>query len=111
MVTPPYAGNPNLRAQEGVFTIPAKNILDNPDGAADRYNLSDIIAKSLKPAGLIKFTLPASQALRVLKLLAKHNVTAASLFPGYAGVVKAMIEQETTERSPIGDMEVSRPFR
>lgn len=44
-----------------------------------------------RPA-IFKFTLPANQALPVLRLLEEHHVHAGSIFPGLAGVVKAMKE-------------------
>jgi hypothetical protein len=43
---------------------------------------------------LIKFVLPKNKAIELLRELAKMHVSAASLFPGYDGVVKALEEKE-----------------
>jgi hypothetical protein len=40
------------------------------------------------------FTLPIAQSGRLLKLLAREGVTAASVLPGYDGVVEAVRERE-----------------
>jgi hypothetical protein len=42
---------------------------------------------------LLLFTLPIEQAPVLLRLLAKEEVNGASLFPGYAGVAKGMLEE------------------
>ena len=42
---------------------------------------------------LIKFTFPAAEAPRLLYLLSFFEVTAATVFPGLAGVERAMFER------------------
>jgi len=97
LVTAPAAGNPNLRAQRGVF------LLLNPDEvkvddyfAAEPYdNLAMRVPPGWRTAVrpfIFKFTLPVLEASELLRLLAKENVTAASIFPSYDGVVQAMNE-------------------
>ena len=43
---------------------------------------------------LIHFTLPLPQAPVLLRLLAKEGVSGVALFPGYAGVVAGMQEEQ-----------------
>jgi hypothetical protein len=95
MVTAPAAGNANLRAQRGVFllSIPRAVRMD------DYFNVTPYDTLVLRRrsgigdgALLFKFTLPVIEADELLRLLAKENVTAASLFPGWDGVVRAMNE-------------------
>jgi hypothetical protein len=96
LITAPYAGNPNLAAQRGV------HILLNPDPVkpgdpAFRYDLTEALSMVHSTVGsvpLLKFTAPSDAARDLLRLLAKHGVTPASLFPGYGGVVAAMLEEE-----------------
>lgn len=105
LVTAPAAGNPNLRAQRGVF------LLLNPEDvkiedyfAADPYDtLAMRVPEAWRPIErpfMFKFTLPVLEASELLRLLAKENITAASIFPSYDGVVQAM--SETREWPEIG---------
>jgi hypothetical protein len=97
IVTAPYANNPNLRAQEGLFIILASSEPLDPKIHAQRYDLTDALASVRNVSGhtaLLKFTAPVSECRAVLRLLQKFRVTPATLFPGYAGVVAAMREEE-----------------
>ena len=97
VVTAPYANNANLRAQQGLFIILASVEPMDPKLPAQRYDLTDALASVSSVIGeqsLLKFTLPVTAARDVLRLLHKHRVTPATLFPGYAGVVAAMREEE-----------------
>jgi hypothetical protein len=40
----------------------------------------------------IEFTLPVTQAVRLLEICFKHGYTAAKLFPGYQGVAQHLQE-------------------
>jgi len=71
-----------------------------PDRLVDRTPLDHVIATHYfehyfpnHPA-VLKFTLPWSQAARLLTLLNRIGVSAASLFPGYAGVVDSLWESQ-----------------
>lgn len=94
-ITAPYAENPNLRAQRGV------HILKNPElltmiEPADRYDVTDALSEVHRVLGdepLLKFVVPATEAGAVMRLLAKHDVDAATLFPGYDGVITALAEE------------------
>jgi len=112
MVTAPAAGNVNLRAQKALFLVDRRPGLDL-DGEVDRrpwnealvdmFPLSD--ASSDDPV-LTQVGLPIEEAPRLLRLLAFQGVDAATVFPGFDGVVKALEErrlwetmQEARERS------------
>ena len=90
LVTAPGAGNANVYAQGGQFTLvlqPAGLDLDRP---ADRSPQTPVLRKM---AALHKITLPIAEAPRLLRLLALENTNGASLFPAYDGVKKAMDER------------------
>lgn len=96
IVTAPYASNPNLAAQRGAHMLYAR--LAPPDGPADRPSFDEELKRISGNHGrdaLFLFTLPTEEAPRALCLLAKSGVTAATLFPGYSGVVRAMHEQRS----------------
>ena len=112
IVTAPAAGNVNLRAQKALFLVDRRPGL-NLDGEVDRrpwnqalvdmFPLSD--ASSDDPV-LTQVCLPIEEAPRLLRLLAFQGVDAATVFPGFDGVVKALEErrlwetiQEARERS------------
>ena len=103
LVTAPYADNANLRAQMGVHMVLGASGALNLDSPADRPPLSNLLLRASRSEGdkprLMQFTLLVSQAPMLLKLLAKHRVSAATLFPGYAGVVRSL-EEELLWRSP-----------
>jgi hypothetical protein len=106
-VNPPTAHNPNLRAQEGVFTFvqanPPKtvNLAKQP---VDRTPLDKALEGMFKKTFsedidsyvpiLCHLRLPIAEAPKLLRLLAKEGITGAKLFPGYAGVAKALLEQQ-----------------
>jgi len=98
VVTTPYANNRNLAAQRGVHLLyrmpdPPKAMAivrrDPLDDALQRVHAAVIdYAKAL-----YKFTLPATEAAPLLRLVARHGVTGATMFPGFDGVAKAMKER------------------
>jgi hypothetical protein len=93
IVQVPEAGNPNLHAQQGFFTlyVPA---LAEPTWSVDLRPLDDIVSKELRvKMRLKKLTLPIQEAPLVLPLIARYGVTGASMFPGYDGVTKLMKER------------------
>lgn len=84
----PGGTNPNLRAQDGLFTLHQ----DEGDASLDAYlvTLRERIPKVPRPQRLI---LPVSESGKLLRLLAYEGITGASMFPGADGVVKAMRER------------------
>lgn len=96
LVTAPAAEIPNLAAQKGVFTLITD--LYGPDNQnTQRHPLEEIIRSYHQdpkfPAQLIKATLPYSQVKRLFYLLSRQFVTAASVYPGYEGVVKYLLKE------------------
>jgi len=96
-VTAPRASNPNLHAQDGVFTmcVPWPNSLHN---RVDRRPIDELIPwldnrfAEYAPM-LFHFTVPSTEANRVLWYLDKHGTNAAKLFPGFHGAARAIEER------------------
>ena len=98
-VTPPRAHNANLNAQEGVFTVVDKKILAHEKPLLE--TVDDIVESLEIEEGEIpmkKMTLPWSECTHLLDYLRYEGVTAAKLFPGYDGVVRANKERERAEK-------------
>ena len=92
VVTAPRAGNPNLHAQEGVFTLYRPGRM-SPEEPVDRKPLNVVFAESRSSQQLLHFRLPIGQAPVLLRLLAKEGANAVSLFPGFGGVVAGLTEE------------------
>jgi hypothetical protein len=97
IVTAPAAGNPNLRAQQGVFLLlnPESVKLDDYFAVEPYDQLAMRVPaewRAIERPFLFRFTLPITEASELLRLLAKEHVTAASIYPSYDGVVQAMNE-------------------
>lgn len=104
LVTAPTAGNDNLRAQEGAFTLCVPKLTDTHDpipntsidgliNAFQKGNVAYIL--------LHRFTLPAEHAWLLLYLLGNEGVSASSVEPGYAGVAR---EVEELMREGVGSL-------
>ena len=100
IVTAPSATNPNLKAQQGVFTLlhpqyskeaeghytPMEQMLEErAKNATDpsRFPVDRLVTE----CKLRKFSLPTSEALELLYLLAKWDITPSSVYPGYQSIV------------------------
>jgi hypothetical protein len=100
LITAPYAGNANLAAQRGVhmhFVAPPPEEHALANRASFETHIAALHEFPHEPRRyadpLFLFTVPAEECGAVIRHLARENVTAASLFPGYDGVVRAMKEQ------------------
>ena len=95
LVTAPHASNPYLHAQDGVFSLFRRVFF--PDDPVDRRPLDVQLRETFhKPPSDIIFyeiTLPIRDAGSIMWLLAKEGITAAHIFPGYAGVVQCLAEE------------------
>jgi hypothetical protein len=106
-VTAPAASNPNLRAQQGVFTVWRPQMINRQNQEVDRRPLNDLIDECLERDGVelpslslfYKVTLPLAEAPALLHLLLRTGVTAARLFPGYEGAAEAV--REWSRRQPM----------
>ncbi len=108
ILTAPQGSNPNLRAQAGVFVvdrdvlnpIPLNVFLENEDRKFSENNprwLANAASKHPEIGDrlpvLKKLQLPHSEAGRLRRLLAIKGTSAASVFPGYVGVVESLKER------------------
>jgi len=102
-VESPYAPNKNLWAQRGVHLlyIPInydKDFYETDLDVEETHNMLEMLYRKNNEESnydsLIKFVLPAEHAGELMQMLEKFNISAASLFPGYEGVVNALKERE-----------------
>lgn len=84
--------NPNMRAQNGLFTILRAEANDAHGNSIDGFCATERRRKG-EPPLLRRVTLPASQAPELLRRLASEGITATSMFPGADGVVRALRER------------------
>jgi len=96
-VTAPRAANPNLHAQDGLFTLclPDGEFLN---GQVNRRPLDELLSepdeqRSLHSPLFFHFVVPSTEARQVLWFLDKNGVNAAKLFPGFDGAARAVEEQ------------------
>jgi hypothetical protein len=98
IVTAPSVTNPNLKAQQGIFTLLHPHYTNEAEGnylpmdqvlegiangpEAEKYH------KVIVGCKLQKFTLPVSDAAQLLYLLAKLDVTASFVYPGYHSIIR-----------------------
>ena len=117
IIIPPYAENPRMNAQKGLFTH-TPTIIQRPQITSDGKNLvasginrnsiDKIIEESIKNKVqdpflenlnknnktnkeknfIKKFTLPCKEATSGLKILSKMGYDYSTLFPGYSGISK-----------------------
>lgn len=116
LVTPPYEGNPNLAAQQGLFTHwtsqpgSLSSILNSSELGSDfsPLGLEEQIRKYFTSLNLtcidhmlLKLTLPNTEAEKVAKHLRELGYGPARLFPGYEGVSREINERTYfTRRRP-----------
>lgn len=108
VVTAPSATNPNLKAQQGVFTLLNPHHTKEFEGQYRPMDqvLEEIVAErdveryfpTLVGVKLQKFTLPVSEAKQVLYLLAKVDITPSAVYPGYQSVVRDIEMQKQCQQ-------------
>ena len=108
IVSPPYVGNQNLAAQQGVFTL-----IRDPSrtGKLDRRPLDERMdegrsADKGQQGFLRQHNLRASERLNLLKLLFDLGYGTARVFPGYKSVV-AQMRSEAPQSPPPHHLEFS----
>jgi hypothetical protein len=97
LVTVPRAANPNLHAQEGIFSYLARRF-EYPLMKPHLFVLDDALKLVERPAGnngplLYKFTLATEHAPEVLWYLDRMGYHAARMFPGFQGAAKAVFDR------------------
>jgi hypothetical protein len=99
VVTAPRASNPNLHAQGGVFTTEILNRKDQLSKNKPNIKaVNEIVEERWKKLNCSKpvmmhVTLPCGEAAKLLRLLHREGIDAATLFPGYKGVAEALDER------------------
>jgi len=113
VVSAPSATNPNLKAQQGVFTLlgrqytaetkggdylPMEQVLE--DEARKIVNTDGHRQSVVVGCELRKFTLPTSEAFDLLYLLAKLDITPSAIYPGYDSIVRdlGLVKQHLESR-------------
>ncbi len=84
--------NPFLRAQKGAFVLDRRIAAwgeDSPTPCLEMRVRSGTPLKSEGPV-LLKFTMPRSESMETLRLLALENIDYAHLMPSFDNVVKAL---------------------
>lgn len=109
LIRPPYHGNPNLAAQEGVFTLwpvskprlPMKKDEKLDTTWLNQTPLDVLLVKKLEELKaeerpyLYRIAFPQSAVVELYQYLEREGHTAAKLFPGYGGVAKSIIEADS----------------
>lgn len=103
LVRAPYASNPNLYAQDGVHLLRAATKIKWLDHAArddfaDHFAKLEEFGRKFGRPALLKFVVSRSQAPYLLWYLAKEGITAAKLFPGFAGAAQSVLELQHRKR-------------
>lgn len=98
VVATPYAGNRNLDAQKGIHLLYRRSTPQTPDDAAWRKPLGQALKQvhatvAENYTALYKFRLPASECASLMRLIAKHGATGATVYPGFDGVARAIWER------------------
>lgn len=69
-------------------------VLSNPEEAVEAVGLEAVLKANGADADVLtKITLPYSEAPCLLRLLARENVSGATLYPGYGGAAKLTEER------------------
>ena len=106
IIRPPYSGNPNLAAQKGLFTYWKEEGLPL---ASKEINLEILKRETVtKPLNELieeqsqkdedaevymwRYLIPRMDRSVLYEHIKRRNITAATLFPGYDGVVRSLKE-------------------
>jgi hypothetical protein len=89
----PYAGNLNALAQQGLFTVDERPSYEPKEAVEVQPIEMRFKDEKADKNPLFKVVLPSTEAMRLLGLLARHSISAATMFPGYDGAAKAVSEK------------------
>lgn len=94
LVQPTAHVNPNLIAQEGVLMVaPVSGRFGGQPAPPDYLEMLRESAVGKPGLRVLKYTLDLVHCPDLLAQLARFGITGASMFPGYAGVAKSILEQ------------------
>lgn len=102
-ITAPGASNPNLKAQQGVFTLVHPDYTNERDGDFLPFDVileniaSSSRSRDVSSCKLLKFTLPVTEAGELLRLLAQLDVSPSSIYPGYHSIVNDIQNRKSWE--------------
>ena len=116
IIRPPYSGNPNLAAQKGLFTYWKEEGLPF---ASKEINLEILKRETVtKPLNELievqsqknensevymwRYLIPRKDRAILYEHIKRRNVTAATLFPGYDGVVRSLKEDSEIKKNDAG---------
>ena len=113
LITPPYHGNPNLSAQQGLFTHWSTKLsgIESLEDSSNKFEMQTHDLENLienyfietkiptQKNMLIKITLPNSESQKVASHLRRLGYGPSKIFPGYGGVSMAINEREYFSRS------------
>jgi hypothetical protein len=124
-VQAPYASNPNLAAQAGLFTLDrlaktgvgleetlpplVQRHLSKRMPAKAREAIIEALGATRGFPVFYKFTLPHAEAGTLLRLLAVEGIHAGTLFPGHRGVVESLVERKYWGAMCVRDLRWQRP--
>ena len=104
-ITPHYSQNPNISAQKGLFThwpvkkvskaAEAQMLFQNKVQLVDRRPLDVLISETHSHSEVTifkKLFVPASEALKGRRILREMGYGTSSIFPGYDGVAREILE-------------------
>ena len=101
IINAPAALIPNLAAQKGLFTLYESGNTFQLNSPNERLCLTRIATELFPDYGILyALVCPISEARRVMYLLAFQGITAATVYPGYRGVVTAFAERKLWESFP-----------
>jgi len=100
IVRAPAALIPNLAAQNGLFTVYESGEKLEMDSRTERVSMECVSSKLFTPPILCALVCPVREARKVLYLLAYHGISAATVYPGYRGVVTSIEERSLWEPIP-----------
>lgn len=111
-IRPMYYGNPNLAAQQGLFTMwetrPHKSKEEysieedrtSLDSKLQSFVSSGVIKAEMFPNPLMyKLIINNNDKYELYNYIKRHHVDASTLFPGYKGVVKARYEDDIVRKN------------
>ena len=100
IVRAPAALIPNLAAQKRLFTVYESGEKLEMDAPTERGSMECVSAKLFTSPLLSALVCPVREARKVLYLLAYHGISAATVYPGYKGVVTSIEERSLWEPIP-----------
>jgi FRG domain len=98
-VTAPHAHNPNLHAQDGLFSLQMKSMKQRLSDDVDRSSLEAFLQKTMADDGVnssklfYRIRLRWSEATHLMWRLRQDGIGHATIYPGYGGVVGALKEE------------------